>query len=79
LSGSIGKTVLESGTKIGQSGPVKSFSSTAEAISAQIESEQSLNSQVSFFCYTLLFNIFIITFFLGLQSTESFKEKIRFG
>lgn len=47
ISGSISKTVLESGTKIGQSGPVKSFSSTAEAISAQIESETSLNSHVS--------------------------------
>lgn len=47
LSGSISKTVIESGTKLGQSGPVKSFSSTAEAISAQIESESSLNSHVS--------------------------------
>jgi len=37
---------LESGTKIGQSGPVKSFSNTAEAISAQIDSETSLNSHV---------------------------------
>lgn len=40
--------MLESGTKIGQSGPVKSFSSTAEAISAQIDSETSLNSRVSY-------------------------------
>ncbi|KAE9529246.1 hypothetical protein AGLY_011922 [Aphis glycines] len=46
LSGSISKTVLEKGTKIGQSGPVKTFSSTAEAISAQIESDTSLNSHV---------------------------------
>lgn len=49
LSGNISKTVLESGTKLGQSGPVKSFSSTAEAISAQMESETSLNSCVSNF------------------------------
>lgn len=46
ISGNISKTVLESGTKLGQSGPVKSFSSTAEAISAQIEEETSLNSRV---------------------------------
>lgn len=49
ISGNISKTVLESGTKLGQSGPVKSFSSTAEAISAQIEEETSLNSRVKFF------------------------------
>lgn len=49
ISGNISKTVLESGTKLGQSGPVKTFSSTAEAISAQIESETSLNSQVRLF------------------------------
>lgn len=51
ISGSISKTVLESGTKLGQSGPVKTFSSTAEAISAQIESETSLNSQVKLFLF----------------------------
>lgn len=50
ISGNISKTVLESGTKIGQSGPVKSISSTAEAISEQInDSETSLNSHVIFF------------------------------
>jgi len=54
LSGTIGKTVIESGTKLGQSGPVKSFSNTAEAISAQIESEQSLNSQVNVFFFAFL-------------------------
>lgn len=51
ISGSISKTVLESGTKLGQSGPVKSFSSTAEAISAQIDSERSLNSHVNYYYY----------------------------
>lgn len=40
---------MEGGTKLGQSGPVKSISSTAEAISAQIESDPSLNSHVSNF------------------------------
>lgn len=45
---------MESGTKIGQSGPVKSFSSTAEAISAQIESDTtSLNSHVSIFIFII--------------------------
>lgn len=53
LSGSISKTVIEGGTKLGQSGPVKSFSNTAEAISAQIESETSLNSHVRYFCMNL--------------------------
>jgi len=43
---------MEKGTKIGQSGPVKTFSNTAEAISAQIESDTtSLNSHVSVFYF----------------------------
>ncbi|XP_050434934.1 mitochondrial import inner membrane translocase subunit TIM44 [Adelges cooleyi] len=46
LGGNIGKTVVEGSTKLGQSGPIKSISSTAEAISEQINSETSLNSQV---------------------------------
>ena len=53
---------MESGTKIGQSGPVKTFSSTAEAISAQIESDTtSLNSHVSVF---ILIFIFILIYLL---------------
>jgi hypothetical protein len=44
---------LEKGSKIGQSGPVKTFSSTAEAISAQIESDTSLNSHVSIFIFNI--------------------------
>lgn len=63
LSGSISKTVVESGTKIGQSAPVKSISSTAEAISEEIGSESSLNSQVScFYFLSEVFHIFLIIF-----------------
>lgn len=47
---------MEKGTKIGQSGPVKTFSSTAEAISAQIESDTSLNSHVSIFIFKYSFS-----------------------
>lgn len=53
LGGSIGKTVLAGGTKLGQSSPVKSFSNTAEAISAQIDSDDSLNSHASSFILVL--------------------------
>jgi len=57
---------LESGSKIGQSGPVKTFSSTAEAISAQIESDTtSLNSHVSVLIFYIkhLCNIIVFLFF----------------